>query len=275
MTVECYRVVGFQQLSDDRIEVETYSLGPDNTNIKDLLRLAAPSIRRESSPGLSTDIADLEGDHSARYEVAPDEMADALALLESHREPVVTAIGIGCDVSVCLDFTRSPVEGKDLTEWQRSELGRLVSDAKYWPNALAKRRQLLVSRMASYLKTHPFLGSLDGIAAIPGFRGANSLVQGIASGVSQALQVPVVPLRRSKSTQPQKNVEAERSQANQKNTMSVSLQWEHRLIVVIDDFMRHADTLREANRALRVAGANSVGAVTLIKDIKGTSRYKF
>lgn len=275
MLVECYRVVGFQQLSGDRIEVKTYSLGPDNTNIEDLLRLAAPSTRRESSPGLSTDIADLEGDHSARYRVAPDEMADAIALLKSHREPVVTAIDTGCDVSVCLDFTRSPAEGKDLTEWQRSELGRLVSDAKYWSNALVERRQPLVSRMASYIKTHPFLGSLDGIVAIPGSRGANSLVQGIASGVSKVLQVPVVPLRRSKRTQPQKNVEAERSQANQKDTMSVSLQREHRLIVVIDDFMRHADTLREANRALRVAGAKRVGAVTLIKGIKGTSKYKF
>ena len=169
MTVECYRVVGFQQLSGDRIEVETYSLGPDNTNIANLLRLAAPSTRRESSPGLSTDIADLEGDHSARYEVAPDEMADALALLESHREPVVTAIGTGCDVSVCLDFYAHPAVDAPEKPWEHTVIGSFVHEAKY--RSRNDAQQECRSLAVSYVERHPVLQRLTGVAAVPGSAG--------------------------------------------------------------------------------------------------------
>ena len=274
MTVECYRVVGFQQLSDDRIEVETYSLGPDNTNIKDLLRLAAPSIRRESSPGLSTDIADLEGDHSARYEVAPDEMADALALLESHREPVVTAIDTGCDVSVCLDFYAHPaVDAPD--EWEHTVIGSFVREAKYWSRNDAQQE---CCRLAvSYVERHPVLQRLTGVAAVPGSAGVTRrLLNLVSRAVSAKFDVPIVDLRRTHKTKPQKNLEKDDDHdGNQRGTMEAMITGNPGLIVIVDDLMARGSTVREAGRALRAAGAQRIASLALAKNRTGTREYAF
>lgn len=47
MPVECYRVVSYDELPDDAIEIETYSLGPHNTNLTALLQLVVPQIKPE------------------------------------------------------------------------------------------------------------------------------------------------------------------------------------------------------------------------------------
>lgn len=275
MPVECYRVVGFQQLSDDRIEVETYSLGPDNTNIKELLRLAAPSTRRESSMGLPMDVTDLEGSHSARYEVAPDEMADALALLGSHREPVVTAIGTGCDVSVCLDFYRHPAVDAPDESWEYTVIGDTVYEAKYrWRNEAQKEcRHLAVS----YVERHPVLQRLTGVAAVPGSAGVTSrLLKLVSRAVSAKFDVPPVDLRRTHKTRPQKNLKKDDDHdGNQRGTMEATITGNPGLIVIVDDLMAHGSTVREADRALRAAGAQQIASLTLAKDRTGTRGYVF
>ncbi len=74
---------------------------------------------------------------------------------------------------------------------------------------------------------------------------------------------------------PQKNIDAARAETNQKNTMRASTSGERGLIVLVDDLMGQGDTVREASRALREAGAVRVGAVVLAKDVTGTRKYKF
>ena len=279
MPVECYRVVGFQQLPGDRIEVETYSLGPDNTNIADLLRLAAPSTRRESSMGLTMDVTDLEGSHSARYEVVPDEMADALALLESHREPVVTAIGTGCDVSVCLDFYRHPAVDAPDESWEYTVIGSFVHEAKYRSRNDAQQecRHLAVS----YVERHPVLQRLTGVAAVPGSaaefgRSDDPLLNLVSQAISTKFGVPIVELGRTQRTRPQKNLKKDDDHdGNQRGTMKATITGNPGLIVIVDDLMEQGSTVREAGRALQVAGAQRIASLTLAKNRTGTRRYAF
>ena len=62
-------------------------------------------------------------------------------LLESHHAPVVTAIDTDCDVSVCLDFYRHPLDGDPDGEWENTALGDLVHDAKYRPQGAMEGRR--------------------------------------------------------------------------------------------------------------------------------------
>ena len=275
MPVECYRVVDFRELPDGKVEVETYSLGPPNTNLETLLRMVAPGIQRATDTW-----GDLSGDHSARYLIAPPERGDALALLESHRAPVVTAIDTGCDASVCLDFYRHPVEGEPESEWEYTALGDLVHDAKYRPQLRESRAAVSeCGRLVmSYIESHPVLRRLTGVAAMPGShaRITSRLLSLTAKAVSEALGVPVVDLQRTETVPPQKSLADEADpDANQRATMSAAIASDPELIVVVDDLMAHGSTVREASRALREAGALRIASVTLVKDRTGTRKYWF
>ena len=275
MPVECYRVVDFRELPDGKVEVETYSLGPPNTNLETLLRMVAPGIQRATDTW-----GDLSGDHSARYRIAPPERGDALALLESHRAPVVTAIDTGCDASVCLDFYRHPVEGEPESEWEYTALGDLVHDAKYRPQLRESRAAVSECgrRVVSHVSVHPVLRQLSDVAAVPGSGSGipSRLLTLTARAVSEALGVPVVELRRNRTVEPQKNLaEGDDPDANQQGTMSAAITGNPGLVVVVDDLMRHGSTVREASRALREAGALRTASVTLVKNPTGTRGYKF
>ena len=270
MPVECYRVVEYRELSGGEVEVETYSLGPDNTNLTALLQLVVPGIR----PVRET-VGDLSGDHSVRYRLEPRDRQAALALFESHRSPIVTAIDTNCDISVCLDFYQHPAEEDSGQRWEPTAIGELVYDAKYrWKQAAAAECR---NRLASYIESHPVLRQLTGITAMPGSSGVTSrLLSMAARAVSRSLDVPVVDLQRIRKTEPQKDyTDSENPDENQQNTMSGSLVGDPDLIVVLDDLMRDGSTVREASRALREAGARKVGSVTLVKDRTGTRRYVF
>ena len=275
MPVECYRVVDFRELPDGKVEVETYSLGPPNTNLETLLRMVAPGIQRATD-----NWGDLSGDHSARYRIAPPERGDALELLESHRAPVVTAIDTGCDASVCLDFYRHRVDSGPDAEWEPTAMGELVYEAKYRPQRRESRTAVFEChrRMVSYIESHPVLRRLTGVAAMPGSRAGSTsrLLSLAARAVSDALEVPTVELRRTVTAEPQKNLpDGADPDSNQRATMSASIASDPGLIVVVDDLMAHGSTVREASRALRDAGAVRTASVTLVKDRTGTRRFVF
>ena len=202
MPVDCYRVVAVQPSSDGAVEVETRSLAPWNTDIGELLALAAPSARRLGRGG--------------RYAVDAPERDAALALLGSHLEPVVTAMGTGCDVAVCLDFHQAPRDGAPPDRWERTEPGELVYRAKYrggraglLSRALARAAgaeswragRALRSMVAEYVGAHPVLRRVTGVAAMPGSeRGAGAAphLAGIARGVADRFGAPLVGLRRAR-----------------------------------------------------------------------------
>ena len=275
MPVECYRVADYRELPEGKIEVETYSLAPRNTNIEALLKMAAPRVRRATET-----VGDLSGGHSVRYRIPVDERGPALALLKSHLKPVVTAIDAGCDVSVCLDFYRHPIEGDPQDEWMYTALGDLVYDAKYRPQRRESRAAVSEChrRIVSYVEGHPVLCQLTGVAAMPGSRADSTsrLLSLAAREVSDSLGVPIVELRRTTTADPQKNLpDGLDPDANQRGTMSASIVGDPGLIVVVDDLMAQGSTVREASRALREAGAQRTASVTLAKDRTGTRRYRF
>lgn len=271
MPVDCYQVVEYAPDSDGRVRVKTYALAPQNTNLYGLLQMVAPTVRLASRT-----LGDLPGNHQLSY-LVPERQKDAvLALLDRHRDPVVTAIDAHCEVSVCLSFHHHVLDGVAPQDWERTEIGQLVWQAKYHDNQSAVSD--CSERVVSYIRDHPILRGLTAVAAMPGSRvGASSRVPArVARDVSDVLGIPVVPLWRSAKTTAQKTLPAESDpETNQRGTMRASLDHDPDLVVVVDDLMGHGSSIREASRALRAAGAVSVGSVALVKNIRGTLKYKF
>lgn len=281
MPVKCYRVTDYRELPGGEALARTHALAPRNTNLSELLRLAAPSsveIARPSSyPRRSRTIGDLAGESwTTYYRVAPRELRAALALLESHNSPVVTAINTECRISVCLDFHHVVQNDVPPEKWKRTEAGDLVWKAKYHQNraAILECRRTAVA----YVKGHPVLNQLTGVAAMPGSRiGVPSpLPTLIAKAISDEFGVPIVDLSRSRQAKPQKKLTPDDDpEANQRDSMSASIRTSPGFIVVVDDLMRDGSSVREASRALRAAGAVAIGSVSLVKNIRGTRKYVF
>ena len=269
----CYGVVSHQEMADGTVQAITNALREDN--LEGLLRMVAPGVQRVEEGSEFV----YGGGSSTVYRVPSHERGDALALLESHRTPVVTAIDTDCDLSVCLDFYQHPPGDDPDGEWEPTALGDLVYAAKYRPGGRDARTAVpeCGRRVVSYVDSHPVLRQLSGVAAVPGSGGTTSRLLGqTAKAVSEALDVPVVELRRNQTTKEQKNLTAsDDPDANQRGTMSASVTGDPRLVVVVDDLMRHGSTIREASRALREVGALRTASVTLVKNRTGTRGYKF
>jgi predicted amidophosphoribosyltransferase len=267
MPVACYQISEFEQ-AEGVLTVSTYSLAAFQANIEDLLRLVAPTVRYL---GPSGDFFDP----GYRYEVAPGELPRAMALLQSHLAPTVTAM-LDCSVAVCLDFYAHPNEAG---QWVRTEVGRLVHSAKYGGN-LRQAGPLLAARVTEYVRLHPIMSQAVAVAAMPSSQSLGvadrGLPAGLATWVSRELGIPVAPLARTSVTpHAQKNLPAgQDADANQAHSMGAVLDASG-LVLVLDDLMEDGSTVREATRALGAAGAMGVASLTLAKDRKGTRRYQF
>ena len=268
MPVTCYQVAECEQVeSRPVLAVSTYSLAAPQTNLGDLLWVVAPSMVALGASGSLFD-------PSYRYQCAVTELPAAMALLNSHTAPVVTAV-TQCSVSACLDFYQHPDEAGN---WIKTETGALVFSAKY-RSRLKQAGPVLAARVTDFVSKHPIMSKAVGVVAIPssqtlGPADEKGLVAGLARWVSRELRMPIVHLERVKTTaHAQKNLpEGEDADANQANTMSAVL-GDQGIVLVLDDLMRDASTMHEANRALRSAGATGVASLTLVKERTGTRQF--
>ena len=276
VTVRCFQVVDCRNLPGSGALAQMRSLTPRNDVLLDLIRMAAPSCeeipRPHTYPRHGRTIGELAGTSStAYYRVAPAEVRMALALLESHRAPVVTALDTGCEISVCLGFHQDVQNDLPSNEWARTEVGELVRKAKYDRNEAAVSE--CCRRVVGYVARHPVLCRLTGVAAMPG---SSRLPARMARAIQDEFDVPLVGLQRIKQVKQAKNMElSDNPDANQRDSMLATPPSDPSLIVVVDDLMGQGSTVREASRALRAAGALQVCSVMLSKNIKGTREYPF
>lgn len=270
MPVTCYQIADFaEEPGQPVVAVNTFSLPAPSTNLKELLRLVAPTVEELGSTGSVFD-------PSYRYAVQEADMSAVLALLESHRAPRVTAM-TRSGLSVCLDFYQHPDEAGQ--GWTKTEIGALVYAAKYH-GALKQAGPELAKRVTSYVSDHPVMRTAIGVAPVPSSQAVGvaegGLVAGIAKWVSRELGIPLVHLERVSVTEhPQKNLPRDSDpDANQAETMRADLDGGG-LILIIDDLMRDASTVNEAVRALTGAGATGTTSLTLTKERTGTRNYQF
>jgi hypothetical protein len=173
MPVECYQISDYEREGASVIAVTTYSMRPPETNLLDVLQLVAPSARLLGNAGSVFDPA-------YRYAVPDAAIPDALALLESHKAPVVTAM-TACSISVCLDFYQHPEEIDETVAWKKTTIGDLVYGAKYG-GRLKQYGPQLAELVTRYVTEHPVLRTAAAVSATPSSQSLGVAQRGLVAG---------------------------------------------------------------------------------------------
>jgi hypothetical protein len=202
-----------------------------------------------------------------------DEMDRLLGLMTR-----VLTVQDACDISHCLDFYRYPEEtDQDPERWPYTRTGRQLYQAKYRGSGSA----VLVLRdgLVDFVACHPGLVRSGTVAAMPpssqhGNRPDCPAVW--ASAIGNALGAKAVTLLRTRPTSPQKDIEDRDERArNQRGSMRAPQSVAGDTVLVVDDLYMQGDSMEEAVRALREAGATVVFGLCVAKTVKGCQGYSF
>ena len=256
----CYHAFDVNAL-DER----THVLYVNSEGLSDILRSALKLFGTVTVPKLSLDfltktkwlISDV-GD--------PQELENFLELLK-HRLMI--------DLSPVVDecYALGPYTLFSDGEPRNGKYGRLVNQAKYSGNPGASEE--IGRELHNFVVQHPRLKYAHAIAAPPKLdRNQNNLPQNWARTLSNALGVPTLELRKTRSTDEQKNLPDGMDESDLvgrvANSMVVESNWDNADVLVVDDTLRSGGTLLEVARAIKSSGARRVYGLCAAKDAKGT-----
>ena len=165
------------------------------------------------------------------------------------------------------------IDGRGDSVRSRAEFGRVVRRAKYANDHSAIAS--LSERLAEFVNGHPAMRSVVVVAAPPKFdpREAN-LPLTWAKFVAASLGVSVVSVRKTRPTEPQKDLDGLEDEQAVADRVRDSVHADAEIqgdALVVDDTIRSGGTVRDLGRALKAAGADKVYALCIAKDAKFTN----
>jgi hypothetical protein len=262
-----YRVTGFEGLGGASWQV-TATSHDGLRRVKSLMELAFPGV---SCTLPTSGLAALTASQTFQLTNADGLDPDIMKLLTSQTAAV--CIIDAADVSECLGWYRLP-KATDASpeDWPYTELGSLVYSAKY--RGQRAEAETVLRRMAGLIQPHPLLSTAQAIASVPP-SGANTgrfdWPAISARSLANWMKVPCVPILRTRSVVPQKNVtNMDERRANQEGSMQVEVNLAAQRTLVVDDLYMGGESMREAVRALRAAGASTVFGLSAAKTVKGS-----
>ncbi len=183
-----------------------------------------------------------------------------------------------CEISHCLDMYRIPEERENSAEeWVYTPGGKRVYDAKYRSSQSAARS--LLQQIVSIIDQHPALRSATAVSPMPPSSDHGSrpdLPRFWAQEISKARGVPVITIDRSRPATSQKNFpDPDQRRQNQQDSMAVKSDIGGSRVLLIDDLYMLGDSVNEAQRVLRAAGAAAVFSLCATKTAKGCQGYSF
>lgn len=272
----CYRVTDYEYRPTDVPPVlrVVCTTSPPATSIREVLRFSFPDVMvAEPDRGSMWMLSDEE-DILLSGSLPPKDEIEGLLMMMTKALTVRDA----CDISHCLDFYKYPVETAETPEdWPYTPTGGSLFRAKYRGNKPEARR--IQEELTDFASAHPALARSDVVAAIPpssehGNRPDWPAVW--ASGVAGVLRARVVALRRTRPTRLQKGIEDREERArNQRGSIAAERLVAGSTVLVLDDLYMQGDSMEEAVRALREAGATAVFGLCVAKTVKGCRAYPF
>lgn len=264
----CHRVTDYRWIPPDVLIVSA-TTHPRFSNIRRVIECSLPGTVCDRPPthwGLSSE---------ERIQV---EHIQDLQQLVDLMDAASTAICVcdNCDISECLDFYRVPIEsGESPEDWQYTNVGALLYQAKYSGSAAASNS--LASALIGHVRSHPGLRTVQSVAAIPSSSSHEwrpDLPPIWAKEISDVLSVALVGLTRTRAVVTQKQIaDLSLRTQNQAGSMRAASTVQGRSVLVIDDVYTGGDTMSEACRALRAAGAARVYGLVATKTVKGTTGF--
>jgi predicted amidophosphoribosyltransferase len=197
--------------------------------------------------------------------------SDLRRLLESQRNAV--CVIDDADVSECIGWYRLPAANDDSPEdWPYTEIGHEVYMAKY--KSKRPKAESLYNRLARHIKQHPLLSTAECVGAVPPSGGNTGRVNWPdvwARSLAKWLDISYVPITRTRVVASQKSVNhmGER-RANQEGSMTTDYDLTGCRTLIIDDLYMGGETMREAYRACRAAGAPTLFGLSAAKTVKGS-----
>ena len=156
----------------------------------------------------------------------------------------------------------------------RSVVGNAVNRAKYWGDQAASAA--ITHVLQRFVARHPRLRAVDAIVVPPkSDPRARNVPSEWAGSVAEDLNVPLVAARKSRPTEPQKEIEDDQDEAEVAGrvaeSVSIDALQEGASVLIVDDTLRSGGTAKELARALREAGASRVYGLCVAKDAKFTN----
>lgn len=174
------------------------------------------------------------------------------------------------DEGFALDF-HSRYHG---SEKVMTELGKMVTDYKY--HNRKELVKLLAEKLSNFIREHPKYKNVDFLLAIPSTRKdrAYQPVYLLAQEVSNNLGIPyrsdlLVRARQTQQQKSMKNLEQKRSNIAGAFRVSHPEEVRNRRVLLLDDLVNSGETLKEATRVLKRAGASTVYVLALTKTMVG------
>lgn len=187
--------------------------------------------------------------------------------------PAVIVVDLTPEVEDC--YSLGPYTLFQGSASQRTEWGDLLSRAKYQNDrdAAAQLGSQLERCIAALPR--PTLSAANAIVAAPkSDADTPDLVGAWADTIASSLGLRRLVSYKIRATDPQKNLSEGESETDLTrriaNSVGVSEVTERDKVLILDDTIRSGGTLREIGRALRVAGAAAVCALTVAKDARFT-----
>ncbi|MGF6889446.1 hypothetical protein ABIA39_008911 [Nocardia sp. GAS34] len=169
----------------------------------------------------------------------------------------------GLNGAVALDWYKIVDADKPSMQWENTEVGQLVHEAKYYLNDATKQRlarAALLRRLSDAVQRHPALNSVPYMVSVPGHTSDGmSTAEQIAADLAQ--RTDKILVRMEGRPRPERKGE-QRARLTGTFTSPMTL---NAPCVIVDDVYRSGETLREAARAARAAGAGRVYGLVAAK----------
>lgn len=174
------------------------------------------------------------------------------------------------DVSHCLGLYRVPDDDVPPDDWTYTDVGRTIYRAKYRHNGAAARE--LGDAIVARVGAHPILAAADAVCAVPASGSGKHFDSPSlwAKMVSKSTGQRLIRLTRNRTVTQQKTIQSNSERArNQQLSMECSA-LDGQSVLVLDDLYMSGETIKEATRALRAAGAKRVFVLCAVKTATGT-----
>jgi len=243
--------------AESAVDMLTKALQDEDGNVRRLAASALEKIgNRAAVPNLNSTIETTDSSSSSI-----ENKIEAF-LHTAHPQPLKG----NWDEGFALDF-HSRYRGRDNI---KTELGQMVTDYKYHG-----RRELakpLAKKLIDFIREHPKYKNVDFLLAIPSTRKDRVYqpVDLLAREVSKNLDILykselLVRARQTEQQKGMKNLEQKRSNIARAFRVERPEEIRNRRVLLLDDLVNSGETLKEATRTLKQAGASIVYVLALTK----------
>jgi hypothetical protein len=172
------------------------------------------------------------------------------------------------ELAMALDWYKILDPNVASTEWENTEVGQLVSKAKYWKSSPSTRRSAahqLIDTLSKAIDRHPALSVAPNLVSVPGSAGDGvSIGEYIAAGVAEQTEKVLIKTR-GPARDPRK---AGGAPGGLDGIFQLPSSVDG-ACVVVDDVYKSGVTMRATAFAARQAGATAVYCLAAAKTISG------